>query len=154
MFLGYVCRPKAQRRAPTWHRGGRSWLCASSGPLEARTNGVSSSTTRQWIPCRLRMELQRPLWSASGPTGVVLVCSHTAPIINLIWCLTDIMFDNILKPRNWSAVQARSAAMQGGLCLAEDCSILEHMTQHPEHLQDGSMMVVCQPVTVHTAQCT
>eukprot|EP00657_Telonema_sp_P-1_P006758 TRINITY_DN26173_c0_g1_i2.p1 TRINITY_DN26173_c0_g1~~TRINITY_DN26173_c0_g1_i2.p1 ORF type:complete len:209 (+),score=56.31 TRINITY_DN26173_c0_g1_i2:178-804(+) len=60
------------------------------------------------------------------------------------WGSADALFNTILTARNATVAQARAAAIQGGLCLRDGESILQHMSAHLQHMRDGNPLVVCE----------
>jgi hypothetical protein len=57
------------------------------------------------------------------------------------------LFHNILKARDWTVKQARDEAIQGGLCLNQEQTILDYMAEHLLHLRQGTRMLACAPVS-------
>jgi hypothetical protein len=84
-------------------------------------------------------------WSTAGE---FLLCC--AQMVTLICDATDLLFNKILEVRNLTRFKARAAAIKGGLCLGDDCSILEHMSTHLQSIRDGKSMIVMKEVSAAT----
>ena len=82
----------------------------------------------------------RTNWGCAGECFAVLR--------GLISGATAHLFNVILTVRNWTVKQARDEAIQGGLCLNQEQTILEYMAKHLLHLrnQNRSPLLVVEEV--------